>query len=285
MDKTEIQKIERFALEIRLETLKQITIRGFGHLGGAMSVVELLAVLYGKVMNIDSKNPKKRDRDFLVCSKGHAGPAIYSTLALKGYFSMAELMTLNQNGTNLPSHCDMNKTIGIDMTTGSLGQGVSTAMGIAVGNRLDGLNNYTYLIVGDGELNEGQCWEGFMFAAHQKLDNLICFLDYNKKQLDGYLEEICNPFDFEEKFKAFGFETQKVNGASIEEIFKAIENAKNKKGMPHVIILDTIKGQGIDFVVEDGGHHMRFSEKHFIQASEAIKHFENLLKTPVNGGN
>jgi len=185
-----IKALERFATEIRLETMKELTHLGFGHVGGDLSVIETLAVLYGEVMRIDPKNPRWSDRDWLVVSKGHAGPAVYATLALTGYFPLEELLTLNQGGTRLPSHCDRNKTIGIDMTTGSLGQGVSSAIGIALGNRLDQRENYTYLMIGDGVCDEGQVWEGALFAAHHKLDHLIAFVDANKKQLDGYTKDI-----------------------------------------------------------------------------------------------
>ena len=150
-----------------------------------MSIVETIAVLYGAVMNIKPSDPDWEERDWLVCSKGHAGPTIYSTLALKGYFGKEMLLTLNKGGTSLPSHCDRNLTPGIDMTTGSLGQGMSTAIGVALGNRLDKRSNFVYLILGDGELNEGQVWEGALFANHFKVDNLIAFVDYNKQQLDG----------------------------------------------------------------------------------------------------
>ena len=250
-----VKTLEKFATEIRLETMKELTHLGFGHVGGALSVVEILAVLYGEVMNIDPKNPKWTDRDWLVVSKGHSGPAVYATLALKGYFPMEELLTLNQGGTNLPSHCDRNKTVGIDMTTGSLGQGVSSAIGIALGNRIDKRENYTYLIVGDGECDEGQIWEGALFAAHHKLDRLIAFVDANKKQLDGYTKDIKDLGDIGAKFAAFGWYTQDVNGADVAQIYEAIQNAKEVQGKPSVIILDTIKGQGVRFVEETMMNH------------------------------
>lgn len=274
-----INELEKFATQIRLETLKQIKNLGFGHIGGAMSVVETLSVLYGEVMNIDPKNPKWEDRDYLVVSKGHAGPTVYSSLALKGYFPIEDLMTLNTPNTNLPSHCDRNKTVGIDMTTGSLGQGVSTAIGIALGNRLNKKNNYTYLVVGDGELNEGQVWEGAMFAAHHKLDNLITFVDENKKQLDGYTKDINDLGKISDKFASFGWDVYDVDGSNIEEIYNAIQNAKAVKEKPSVIVLDTIKGQGLSFVENEmSNHHMQFSEEHHKAAGEAIYELENKLK-------
>ena len=279
MDKNERIKLERFALQIRLETLKEIKNLGFGHLGGAMSIVETLAVLYGKVMNIDPKNPKWPDRDYLVCSKGHAGPAVYASLALKGFFPMEELLTLNKNGTNLPSHCDRNKTKGVDMTTGSLGQGVSSAVGIALGNKIDKRNNYTYLFIGDGELNEGQCWEAVMFAAHNRLENLIAFIDENKKQLDGYTKDINKSFDFVEKLRAFGWNAERVKGDNVEAIYEAVIRAKAHKEKPNAIVLDTIKGQGIPFVEKELlNHHMRLDESQIKESEEIIKELEKKIK-------
>ncbi|NCD34316.1 MAG: transketolase [Spartobacteria bacterium] len=278
MDNQLRKELDCFAAEIRLEALKEFMTLGFGHIGGSMSVVELLAVLYGKVMNIDPKNPKWADRDFLVCSKGHAGPAVYATLALKGYFPMDMLKTLNANGTHLPSHCDMNQTVGVDMTTGSLGQGVSTAMGIATGNKIDKRDNYTYLVVGDGELNEGQCWEGFMYAAHQKLDHLICFIDDNKKQLDGYTADINNPQCFVQKMSSFGFHAQKCDGADVGAIYEAIENAKQVKGKPSAIVLDTIKGQGVKFVEDTmANHSIKFGKAEMEAAEKAVVELETKI--------
>ena len=275
----EINQLEKFAIEIRLETLKEIKNLGFGHIGGAMSIVETLAVLYGKVMKINPKEPKWEDRDWLVVSKGHAGPAVYAALALKGYFPLKELLTLNKPKTNLPSHCDRNKTIGIDMTTGSLGQGMSTAIGIALGNRLDRRDNYTYLILGDGECDEGQIWEGALFAHHRKLDNLISFVDANKKQLDGYIKDINDLGNISEKFASFGWYAQDVDGSDIAKIYEAIEKAKEIKKQPSVIILDTIKGQGLKFVEETmANHHMIFSVADHKEAKKCIIELENKLK-------
>lgn len=278
LSQAELKELKRFAAEIRLETLKEIKNLGFGHLGGALSVVETLAVLYGKVMKYDPQNPRWEDRDWLVMSKGHAGPALYAALALKGFFPLSELMTLNKPGTKLPSHCDRNLTSGVDMTTGSLGQGVSTAIGAALGNRLDGRDNFVYLIVGDGEINEGQVWEGALFAAHQQLDNLIMFVDDNKKQLDGYTRDICNLGDIAGKFSSFGWDACTVDGSDLEQIYQAIEKAKTVKGKPSVIVLDTVKGQGVKFVEETmANHHMKFSEKEHQLAEEAIKELEEKI--------
>ena len=188
-----------FAEEIRVETIKELAHLGFGHIGGSMSVVETLAVLYGGQMNYDPKNPTLESRDRLVMSKGHAGPALYATLALKGFFPLERLLTLNQGGTSLPSHCDRLKTPGVDMTTGSLGQGISLAIGLAMGAKMRGKDYTTYLILGDGECDEGQVWEGALSAAHHKLDNLIAFVDWNKQQLDGAIDDVLDIGDIGEK--------------------------------------------------------------------------------------
>ncbi len=251
----EIMQIRRLAAEIRLGILEGIKARGFGHVGGSLSVADVLAVLYGAVMRYDPLRPSWEERDKLVCSKGHAGPAVYAALALKGFFSWELLKTLNQPGTNLPSHCDHRKTPGVDMTTGSLGQGCSLAAGLALGNRLKGRPGRVFLIAGDGELNEGQAWESFMFAASQRLDNLTVFIDWNKKQLDGYVEEIIDPIDFLRKFEAFGFHAQQVDGNNPEEILRAVNACAQASGRPHAIVLDTVKGAGVRQVEETFSNH------------------------------
>jgi transketolase len=242
--KSDLKALRIFAEEIRVETLKEFKELGFGHVGGSMSVIEALAVLYGSVMNIDPANPEWEDRDRLVMSKGHAGPALYATLALKEYFPKEQLLTLNKPGTNMPSHADKNLTVGVDMSTGSLGQGFSSAIGLAAAARAMKKSWRTFLFIGDGECNEGQIWEGAGFASHQKLDNIICFADWNKKQLDGYLDEISGGGNLVQKFEAFGWYVQQVNGHDIGEISEAVNNAINMKGMPSCIVLDTIKGRG-----------------------------------------
>lgn len=247
------KELQKFALEIRLATVECIKSRGFGHIGGSLSVCDALAVLYGEIMNVDPKDPRKADRDKLVCSKGHAGPAVYAALALKGYFPKEDLLTLNRPGTNFPSHCDMNKTPGVDMTTGSLGQGTSEAVGLALGDRLQGRDCRTYLIVGDGEANEGQVWEAAMFTAAKKLTNLVWLIDWNKKQLDGYVSDILEPFDFEEKFRAFGFDACTIDGNDIEQLKAAL--TKKAADKPIAIILDTVKGKGVTEVEEAAGNH------------------------------
>lgn len=256
-----LQKLETFRDEIRLKTLKELYHLGFGHYGGSLSIIETLAVLYGEVMKVDPQNPKWKERDYFILSKGHGGPGLYATLALKGYFPEDILYTLNQNGTILPSHPDRNLTPGVDMTTGSLGQGISAAVGVALSHKLSHRDNYTYCMVGDGELNEGQCWEAIQFAAHHKLHRLFVFVDDNKKQLDGLTKEIIDPLDFEEKFRVFGFYAMKVDGRSLTEIYESIEKGKSQTVQPVAIILDTVKGQGVPYLEEKAdNHHIRPSQ-------------------------
>ena len=262
--------LEKIAREIRILTVKCIASLGSGHIGGSMSIVDVLTALYYKEMNIDPKNPLMEGRDRLVVSKGHAGPAVYATLAHKGYFPESELYTLNKYGTNLPSHCDMNKTPGVDMTTGSLGQGISCAIGLALGSKIKNDNATIYAIIGDGESQEGQVWEAAFFASHKKLDNLIVFLDYNKMQLDGTLEEVNDSGNMYDKFKSFEFDTYSIDGHNIDEIIATIEKAKTVKGMPHMIVLNTIKGKGVSFAeaAKANSHSMPVSKE---ALEEAIK--------------
>jgi transketolase len=265
----------RFAKEIRLETAKMLMMRGFGHLGGSFSIVETLAVLYNDIMNINPSDPKSEDRDWFVLSKGHAGPALYATLALKGYFPKDWLMTLNDNGTRLPSHPDRLRTPGVDCTTGSLGQGSSQAVGVAKSFQMDNKPNRVYTIIGDGELNEGQVWEAFQFAAHQKLDNLIVFIDENHKQLDGLTKDIINPFDIRLKMEAFGFNAMRVDGNDVEAIYNAIQKAFLVKEKPSVIVLDTIKGQGVEYFEKMfDNHHIRFAGESEMMLKDAIEILE-----------
>ena len=253
MDASLNKELQKLALEIRIGIVEEIQARGFGHIGGSLSLADALAVLYGAVMRYDSQNPKWPDRDKLVCSKGHAGPGVYATLAVKGFFPYEDLKTLNQPGTYLPSHCDKNKTPGVDMTTGSLGQGTSAAVGIALGDRLKGRDSRTYLLVGDGESDEGQVWEAAMFTAAKKITNLIWLVDDNKKQLDGYTQDVLPIFDLEAKFAAFGFDARRVDGNDIAQVYDALTAPIGDK--PRAIILDTVKGKGIREVEETMGNH------------------------------
>lgn len=254
-------ELKRLARDIRVATLKSLTQLGFGHYGGSMSVVETLAVLYGDVMRIDPADPDWPQRDYFVLSKGHAGPALYSTLAIKGYFPEAELATLNHNGTRLPSHPDRLKTRGVDATTGSLGQGISIAAGMALSHKLANRLNRVFCIVGDGELNEGQCWEAFQFIAHHRLNNLLVFVDWNKQQLDGELDDIIAPFDLAEKFQAFGFDVQTVKGDDIAAIQAVTRPIRSGNDRPRLVILDSVKGQGVPYLESlSNTHHLRLND-------------------------
>jgi transketolase len=272
MREAEVSKLEEMAREIRILTIEAMADLGIGHVGGAMSIVELLALLYFRQMQIDPLIPDMPGRDKLVLSKGHAGPALYSTLALKGFFPREWLFTLNRGGTRLPSHCDMNKTPGIDMTTGSLGQGISAAMGLALANRLDNLNTKVYLILGDGESNEGQIWEGAMAAAHFKLNNLIAFTDCNGLQIDGPVAEVMGLEDLSAKWRAFGWSVQRVDGHSFSQLEDAIIRAKAEENCPSMIILDTVKGKGIPFAegtVES--HNTPVTREQCVEAVAALR--------------
>lgn len=255
MDHTEVQALKALAVRIRLAALDAIHSIGSGHVGGALSMADVMAVLYGREMNIRVQDPKWPDRDKLVCSKGHAGPGVYGTLAVMGYFPYEELKTLNQNGTRLPSHCDRNKTPGIDATTGSLGQGTSQAVGLALGDRLKGRKDRVFLIVGDGEMNEGQCWEAFAFAAAHKLSNLVVLIDWNKKQLDGLCNDVLPMGDFVQKMEAFGFDAVQVNGNDVAAVASALERTRQGGDKPFAIVLDTVKGAGVEEVASMAMNH------------------------------
>ena len=247
----------RFSVRIRMETLRAIASIGSGHVGGALSIADVLAVLYGKQLRHDPQRPDWAERDWLVVSKGHAGPAVYAALALRGFFPMELLQTLNRLGTRLPSHCDHRLTTGIDMTTGSLGQGASAAAGAALALRMDGKGSRVFLILGDGELDEGQVWEMALFAAHRGLSNLIAFVDNNHLQIDGTTDEVCALGDIADKFRAFGWFAQAVDGHDVEAIDRAVDAAKAQNSQPSVIVLDTVKGCGWSAAAGKVGSHSR----------------------------
>lgn len=251
----DIEVLKKDALEVRALTIDMIGHLGKGHIGGSMSIVEVLALLYRRHMRVDPKNVKMHDRDRLVLSKGHAGPALYSTLAYFGFFPTDWLHTLNVGGTNLPSHADMNRTPGIDMTAGSLGQGLSAAVGIALANQIDKREYNTYCIIGDGESNEGQIWEAAQSAPQFKLNNLIAFTDYNKMQLDGWMTEIMNVEDLNAKWLAFGWFVQRVDGHDFAQLDHAIERAKAEPCRPSMIIMDTVKGKGASIAEGNPANH------------------------------
>lgn len=263
MNPTDISSLEAKAKEIRRLTMQCIASRGIGHVGGSLSIVDALVALYYREMNIDPQNPRMEGRDRLVLSKGHAGPALYSVLADLGYFPKSCLLTLNRGETILPSHCDMNRTPGVDMSTGSLGQGFSCAVGIALGSKLRADGATVYTVIGDGETQEGQIWEAAMFAGAKKLDNLIAFTDYNKVQLDNEVEKIVGIAPLDEKWRAFRWNVINVeHGNDVGEIVEAIEAAKAEKERPTMIILNTVKGCGVTCAIEAGigNHCMNVSE-------------------------
>lgn len=266
------EDLKKISLDIRCDVLKSIGHLGVGHIGGCLSVVELLSVLYFEAMNIDPANPKKPGRDRFICSKGHAGPAVYAALANRGYFDRKELLTLNEGGTNLPSHCDMNRTVGIDMTTGSLGQGFSCAVGVALGSKLEEDGATIYTLIGDGESQEGQIWEAAMFAAAKNLDNLIAFTDYNKLQIDDLVAKVNDVAPFAEKWAAFGWNVIEVeDGNDVDQVSEAVRHAKLGvgSGKPTMVILNTLKGCGVPWIVDlgPGNHNCPITEE---QADAAI---------------
>jgi transketolase len=268
MDKTVLDMLNAKAKEIRKLTIEEIGNLGSGHIGGSMSIADLLSLLYYHKMKVDPSNPAWEGRDFLVVSKGHAGPVVYATLASKGYFPLDWLKTLNQGGTRLPSHCDRVLTPGIDMTAGSLGQGFSAAVGMALGLKMDGKPNRVYAIVGDGESDEGQVWEAGMFAAAKGISNITAFTDFNKQQLDGYVKDILDLGDLTAKWKAFGWFTQEVDGHNIEELDQAVDAAAAQKEKPSMIVMNTIKGKGCNFAEGvEKNHSMAFNLE---KAKEAI---------------
>ena len=255
MQAKESKQVKALAVRIRLGILDAIHSVGSGHLGGSLSIADVLAVLYGREMRYYPQDPKWEGRDRLVTSKGHCGPAVYAALAVKGFFPYEELLTMNKPGTRLPSHTDRNKTPGIDMTTGSLGQGTSLAAGMAYGEKLKNSGCRVFCIVGDGESQEGQCWEAFEFAAAKKLSNLVVLLDWNKRQLDGYLDDCLPMGDYVAKFRAFGFDTVKVNGNDVDELAEAIARTRKGGDRPYAIVMDTVKGAGIPEVEQIPMNH------------------------------
>ena len=268
--------LKEICRDIRCDLTACIGHLGVGHIGGCLSAVELLAVLYYGEMNIDPKRPDMPGRDRFICSKGHAGPAVYAALAGRGYFGREELLTLNRGGTHLPSHCDMKLTPGVDMTTGSLGQGFSCAVGAALGSKLEDDGAFIFTLIGDGESQEGQIWEAAMFAAAKKLDNLVGFTDYNKLQIDGTVAQVNDIAPLGDKWRAFGWNVIEVeNGNDVYEVRDAVRSAKALRGSgkPTMVILNTVKGCGVSFVEAMGpaNHNAPFSEDDARRAAAEIR--------------
>lgn len=276
VNRQELIELKKFSAEIRCETLKMLKHVGYGHIGGALSMVEFWSVLYKKHLVHDPKNPTWNERDYVILSKGHSAPSWYAALACRGYFDKKVLKTLNEGGTMLPSHPDRLKIPGVDMSTGSLGQGISVAAGLGYALKLENKNQYVYVVLGDGELNEGQCWEAFQFIAHYKLNNVIVVIDENKKQLDGFTRDVINTFNLAKKMESFGFHTQYVKGNDEKEISDAIERSKSVTDQAVCIILDTIKGQGVKHF-EDmlNNHSVNFNEEDNRMIEKAIESLES----------
>lgn len=268
----EVTFLKNKAKEIRIDILKMITKANSGHTGGSLSIADLLTLLYFKEMNVDPKNPHRPDRDRLVLSKGHAAPAMYACLAEKGYFPKDELNHLRQASHMLQGHPDMKHTPGVDMTTGSLGQGISAACGMALASKIDHASWRVYAVLGDGELEEGQVWEAAMYAAHHKLDHLTAFVDNNGLQIDGPITEVMSALPISEKFRAFGWHVIEADGHDISNLHDAVEEAKTITGKPTVIIMKTIKGKGVPEIEGQAGWHGKApSEEECIRFINAVE--------------
>lgn len=248
-------QLKQSANEIRKGIVASVHSARAGHPGGSLSCADILTYLYFVEMNVDPENPRDEDRDRFVLSKGHAAPALYAALAEKGYFPKEDLLTLRKIGSYLQGHPDMKQVPGVDMSSGSLGQGISAAVGMALAARVSGKDYRTYTILGDGELQEGQVWEASMFAASRKLDNLVVIVDNNGLQIDGDIAKVCSPYPINEKFKAFGFHVIEIDGHDFGQIEAALQEAKQTKGMPTAIIAKTIKGKGVSFMENQAGWH------------------------------
>ena len=268
----EIEELKTMAKKIRRGIIEEVYKAQSGHPGGSLSVADILTVLYFDELNVDEKNPKWEDRDRLVLSKGHCSPALYSCLANRGFFDVEKLTTFRNIESKLQGHPDMTKVPGVDMTTGSLGQGLSAANGMAIAGKMDNKNYRVYCILGDGEIEEGQVWEAAMASSKYKLDNLCVIVDNNNLQIDGTIDKVMSPYPIDEKFKSFGFQIINIDGNDIEEIKKAFEVAKNVKEKPVCIIAKTTKGKGVSFMENKAEWHGKApNEEQYKQAMEELK--------------
>ncbi len=252
MNKSELQ---RAANEVRKGIITAVHGAKAGHPGGSLSAADIFTYLYFEEMNIDPKDPKKADRDRFVLSKGHTAPGLYSALANRGYFPVEDLKTLRHLGSYLQGHPCMQETPGVDMSSGSLGQGISAAVGMALAAKMDGKDYRTYTLLGDGEIQEGQVWEAAMFAGHRKLDNLVVIVDNNGLQIDGKIDDVCSPYPIDKKFEAFNFHVINIDGNDFDQIDAAFGEAKATKDMPTAIICKTVKGKGVSFMENNAGWH------------------------------
>ncbi len=270
MDKLELQKI---ANEVRKGIVTAVHAAKAGHPGGSLSAADLFTYLYFEEMNIDPKDPKKAARDRFVLSKGHTAPGLYSVLANRGYFPVEDLKTLRHLGSYLQGHPDMKHIPGVDMSSGSLGQGISAAVGMALSAKLSGDSYRVYTLLGDGEIQEGQVWEAAMFAGHRKLDNLVVIVDNNGLQIDGAIEDVCSPYPIDKKFEAFNFHVINVaDGNDMDQLKAAFDEAKAAKGMPCAIVMKTVKGKGVSFMENQAGWHGKApNDEQYAQAMEDLK--------------
>lgn len=248
-------ELQKRANEVRKGIVTSVHSAKAGHPGGSLSAADMFTYLYFEEMNIDPKNPKWEDRDRFVLSKGHTAPGLYSVLANRGYFPVEDLTTLRKLGSYLQGHPCMQETPGVDMSSGSLGQGISAAVGMALAAKMDNKDYRVYTLLGDGEIQEGQVWEASMFAGAHKLDNLVVIVDNNGLQIDGKVEDVCSVYPIDKKFEAFNFKTININGHDFDEIRKALDEAKATKGMPTAIIMHTVKGKGVSFMEDNAGWH------------------------------
>ncbi len=269
MNKLELQKM---AVEVRKNLLIGLHAAKAGHPGGSLSAADIFTYLYFEEMNVNPKDPKWADRDRFVLSKGHTAPGLYAALALKGYFPVEDMVTLRKLGSYLQGHPCMQYTPGIDMSSGSLGQGISAAVGMAMSAKLDGKEYRTYTLLGDGEIEEGQVWEAAMFAGHRKLDNLCVIVDNNNLQIDGEISSVCSPYPIDKKFEAFNFHVINIDGNDFDQIDAAFKEAKATKGMPTAIICKTVKGKGVSFMENQAGWHGKApNDEEFKQAMEELE--------------
>ena len=255
MTTQEIKQLSVLACKVRMGIIESTHAAKCGHPGGSMSATEMFTYLYNKELNVDPANPKWEDRDRFVLSKGHCAPGLYAALAYRGFFPVEDLLTLRKVGSYLQGHPNMNTVPGVDMSTGSLGQGISTACGMALAAKVQGKDYRVYTLLGDGETQEGQVWEACMFASHYKLDNLVVIIDNNGLQIDGDITKVMNPYPYKEKLEGFGFHVEAINGHNFAEIEAALNTAKTVKGQPTAIIMSTVKGKDVSFMENNAGWH------------------------------
>lgn len=265
-------ELEKTANEVRKSIVTAVHSAKAGHPGGSLSAADIFTYLYFEELNIDPKNPKMADRDRFVLSKGHTAPGLYAVLAERGFFPKEDLVTLRHTGSYLQGHPDMKHIPGIDMSSGSLGQGFSAAVGMALAAKMDGKDYRVYSLAGDGEIQEGQIWEASMFAGARKLDNLVLFVDNNGLQIDGNIADVCSPYPIDKKFEAFNFHVININGNDFDEIAAALKEARETKGQPTAIIAKTIKGKGVSYMENQAGWHGKApNDEEFAIAMEELK--------------